>query len=72
MERRGQKDLSILGTLLSVAGIALMLENPANNAKLLVVDDNAVNRKVLRNLLKETRIQVTDAESGKECLKLIR
>lgn len=44
----------------------------APDAKLLVVDDNAVNRKVLRNLLKETRIQVTDAESGKECLKLIQ
>ena len=27
---------------------------------------------MLRNLLKETRIQVTDAESGKECLKLIQ
>ena len=31
MERRGQKDLSILGTLLSVAGIALMLENPTSD-----------------------------------------
>lgn len=44
----------------------------APNAKILVVDDNAVNRKVLRNLLRETQIQVTDAQSGKECLRLVQ
>ena len=38
----------------------------------LVVDDNTVNRKVLRNLLKETQIQVTDAGSGRECLELVQ
>lgn len=37
----------------------------APDAKILVVDDNAVNRKVLRNLLKETQIQVTDAEGAR-------
>ena len=36
----------------------------APEAEILVVDDNAVNRKVLRNLLKETQIQVTDAQGG--------
>lgn len=41
-------------------------------AKILVVDDNAVNRKVLRSLLKETQIQVTDAEGGAECLELVQ
>lgn len=44
----------------------------APNARVLVVDDNAVNRKVFRNLLKETQIQVTDAESGVECLELVQ
>ena len=44
----------------------------APDAKILVVDDNAVNRKVFRNLLKETRIQVTEAASGMECLELVQ
>lgn len=37
-----------------------------------MVDDNTVNRKVFRNLLKETQIQVTDAEGGAECLELVQ
>ena len=44
----------------------------APDAKLLVVDDNVVNRKVLPNLLKETAIQVTEAASGAECLQLVQ
>jgi len=44
----------------------------APEAKILVVDDNGVNRKVLRNLLKETQIQVTEAGSGAECLALVQ
>lgn len=44
----------------------------APDARILVVDDNPVNRKVLRNLLKETLIQVTDAEGGRECLELVQ
>lgn len=44
----------------------------APDAKLLVVDDNAVNRKVLRNLLKETEIQVSEAGGGEECLRLVQ
>lgn len=44
----------------------------APDAKILIVDDNAVNRKVLRNLLKETQIQVTDVERGLECLELVQ
>ena len=43
----------------------------APDASILVVDDNAVNRKVLRSLLKETQIQITDAESGMKCLELV-
>lgn len=44
----------------------------APDAKILVTDDNAVNRKVLRSLLKETQIQITEAGSGAECLELVQ
>ena len=42
----------------------------APDARILVVDDNAVNRKVLRSLLKQTQIQIVEAESGARCLAL--
>lgn len=44
----------------------------APDAKLLVVDDNAINRKVFRNLLKATKVSVDEAESGTECLEMIQ
>ena len=44
----------------------------APDAHVLVVDDNAINRKVFRNLLKQTKVQVDDVESGKECLEIIK
>ena len=44
----------------------------APNAHILVVDDNAINRKVFRNLLKQTKVRVDEAESGMECLELIK
>ena len=44
----------------------------APDAKILVVDDNAVNRKVLRNLLKETQIQIAEAEGGMACFELVQ
>lgn len=44
----------------------------APDAHILVVDDNAVNRKVLRNLLKDTQVHVTDAGGGAECLQLVQ
>ncbi len=40
-------------------------------AKLLVVDDNEINRRVFSNLLKETKVQITEADSGFACLKCI-
>lgn len=43
----------------------------APQAKVLVVDDNEMNLKVVRALLKETLVQVTLCESGMECLKLL-
>ena len=44
----------------------------APNAKILVVDDNAMNRKVFRNFIKHTQIQLTEASSGLECLELVK
>ena len=43
----------------------------APDAKVLVVDDNKVNLKVFKMLLRETKIQVTEAMSGRECLDLV-
>lgn len=40
----------------------------APDANILVVDDNAVNRKVFTGLLKETHIKIDEADSGAECL----
>ena len=41
----------------------------APDAKVLVVDDNAMNRSVFRNLVKQTRVQVTDVDSGTAALR---
>ena len=41
----------------------------APDAKILVVDDNAMNRSVFRNLVKQTRVQVTDVDSGMAALR---
>ncbi len=43
----------------------------APEAKVLVVDDNGVNRRVFMNLLKETEVQIDEVGSGEECLELI-
>ena len=43
----------------------------APDADILVVDDNAVNRKVFRSLLKDTRMRIDEADSGEECLKKV-
>lgn len=43
----------------------------APEAKVLVVDDNAMNRKVFSNLLKQTKIQIDEASSGQACLELV-
>lgn len=41
----------------------------APDADILVVDDNAINRKVFRSLLKDTQMRIDEADSGEECLK---
>lgn len=43
----------------------------APTAKLLVVDDHEMNLLVLKNLLKESKAQVTTCGSGKECIELM-
>jgi CheY-like chemotaxis protein len=44
----------------------------APDAKVLVVDDNEMNRKVLRQLLKSLKVDVSDAASGMECLEKVK
>ena len=44
----------------------------AEDAQILVVDDVQMNLKVIKGLLKKTRIQIDTAESGKECLECVK
>ena len=44
----------------------------APDAKVLVVDDNEINRMVFTYLLKETGVQIKEAASGYECLDMIK
>lgn len=64
-----------------IGGIQQRLNRPAESqeyqpllfapdAHILVVDDNEMNRKVFISLLKETGIQIDQAESGFRCLEL--
>lgn len=41
-------------------------------AKILVVDDYQMNLKVFKALLKQTRMQIFEAESGRQCLEMVR
>lgn len=44
----------------------------APEVKVLVVDDNEMNRRVFKGLLKQTMVQITEASSGYECLDLVQ
>lgn len=44
----------------------------APDAKVLVVDDNDINRKVFRSLLKRTLVQIKDVDSGRKCLEWVQ
>ncbi len=44
----------------------------APDAKVLVVDDYKINLKVFSGLLKRTKMKITGAESGKECLEQVK
>lgn len=48
----------------------LVFEAP--EANLLVVDDNEMNRRVFKSLLKKTKINVDEAEGGIQCLEMIQ
>ena len=61
-ERLGQKP----------ADYSYMSAFTAPDAKILVVDDNYTNLKVLVNLLKYTKVNVDVAESGRACLEMVR
>ena len=43
----------------------------APDAEILVVDDTVMNLTVVKGLLKQTKIKIDTAESGKECLKMV-
>lgn len=43
----------------------------APDVKILLVDDNAVNRKVICNLLKNTQMTIDQAENGEVCLEMV-
>ncbi len=43
----------------------------APSTKILIVDDNDMNRIVLRSLMKESEVKIDEADSGEECLKKI-
>lgn len=47
-------------------------EYMAPDARVLVVDDNKVNCKVFSSLLKKTQMQITELQSGKECLEILK
>ncbi len=44
----------------------------APDARILIVDDNEMNHEVITGLISDTRIQVTNAMSGPECLEYLR
>lgn len=44
----------------------------ASNALVLVVDDNEMNRKVFRNLLKKTQVRIEEAADGAECVEMVK
>ncbi len=44
----------------------------APEAQVLIVDDNAVNRRVFVKLLQTTQMQVDEAAGGEECLELVQ
>lgn len=44
----------------------------AENASVLVIDDNVVNIAVVSGLLKKTKVSITSATSGEECLAFVK
>lgn len=47
-------------------------EEPSNKAKLLLVDDNTINRKVMSQLIKNFDFDVTEAANGYEAIECVK
>ncbi len=62
----------LIGRLKHSAGVRKHVSFTAEDARILVVDDSAVNLTVIRNLLKRTKIRIDTAGSGQEALQLVR
>jgi len=54
----------------TLAGKQQSFEAP--EASVLVVDDNSMNLTVFQSLLKRTKMKITTADSGKQCLELVK
>ena len=44
----------------------------APDAKVLLVDDNTMNHVVVKNLLKQTKVNIKSVRSGKECIECVQ
>lgn len=78
------QQLAVEGFSGTIAEYEAQKQNPAHNeaddsrpftcpdAKLLIVDDTPVNLVVAKGMLSDTLAQVTTAESGEECLELLK
>lgn len=67
-------DLETVDELVGTAGGDAPLRTVfiAPKAKVLLVDDSTLNLMITKELLKETKAEVTTAISGEECLELVR
>ncbi len=66
----GQMDFMTRGSAQRRKKYKQIFEAP--DARILVVDDNEMNLLVVKKLLRETKIQVDLAKSGRECLELTK
>lgn len=53
-------------------GIGNRVKYTAKEARILVVDDNKMNLKVFKNLLKQSQMDIRVAESGKKCVEMVK
>ncbi|MCR5099220.1 MAG: response regulator [Lachnospiraceae bacterium] len=62
------KELNVTGSILDNKGKGFI----APDAKVLVVDDNGMNRRVFKSLLKQTKVQIHEASGGAESVELAK
>ncbi|MCP4152447.1 MAG: response regulator [bacterium] len=65
-------ELSSLEDLPSLHNITAIADLSFNNAQILLVEDNIYNRKLVRAMLKEKKLLVTEAENGRDALEKIK